>query len=135
MSRKIPGIFVPVDVNLASDGEIIRAGATAELLYRRGLEHVKKANRDGIIYHAELGDFTRGIASPAKQAAALVHVGLWVDNGDSWLVKGWLKWNLSLAEQEAERERKRIGAMKTNHSKGRHGTPQEGCPDCLEKAL
>lgn len=131
MARRIPGVFVPVDVNLSSDQRIIRVGAMGELLYRRGLEHVKKTGRDGVIFHAELPEFARGIATPAKQAAALVHEGLWVErDGESWQVRSWLKWNASNAERAEQKEKNRLGALKTNHAQGRHETPYPDCPEC-----
>ena len=39
MARRIPGEFVPVSVNLASDPAVMRLDPLAELLFRRGLEH------------------------------------------------------------------------------------------------
>ena len=131
MARRIPGIFVPCDVNLASDVAIMRAGAMPELLYRRGLEHAKKTDRDGLIYEVELGDFSRGITTPAKHAATLVKVGLWIKEGDAWRIKGWSKWNASADEREDAKRLKRLGALKTNHNLGRHdGAPETECPTC-----
>ena len=65
----------------------------------------------------------------------LNHLVIEMSDHAKWQLRAAMSHTAELAEQEAERERKRLGAMKTNHSKGRHGTPQEGCPDCLEKAL
>lgn len=76
MARRIPGEFVPCDVNLASDPSIMRAGPMAELLFRRGNEYAKRADRDGDLYSVELPIIANGIPQPKKQADALVREGL-----------------------------------------------------------
>ena len=129
MGRRIPGEFVPSDVNLANDPDVMRAGALAELLFRRANEHAKKCNRDGDIYEIELPIICHGIpGKPANHAAALVREGLWECRAGGWLIRSFLKWNLSQAEQVEEKERKRLGAMKTNHRK--HAEIDPSCPIC-----
>lgn len=129
MGRRIPSEFVPSDVNLASDPAIMRAGHLAELLFRRANEHAKRANRDGDIYEMELGIIAYGIpGNHRKLADALVREHLWEPIKDGWLIRSWLKWNLSQSEQADERERKRVGAIKTNHRK--HLEQDQSCPIC-----
>jgi len=132
MARRIPGEFVPCDVNLANDPRVMRAGALAELLFRRANEYAKRNDRDGDIESVELGVIAFGIpGNPHKLAAALVGEGLWRETDTGWIIAAFLKWNMSQAEQAQERERKRLGALKTNHKKGQH-TPDRhpDCPDC-----
>lgn len=129
MARRIPGEFVPSDVNTASDPAIMRAGAMAELLFRRANEYAKRNDRDGVIYSIELGVIAHGI--PGKHctlAAALVREQLWEERPDGWFIRSFLKWNLSQADQVEERDRKRLGAIKTNHKK--HTEPDPACPIC-----
>lgn len=129
MARRIPGEFVPCDVNLSTDPAIMRAGPLAELLYRRALEYVKRNDRDGQIHVIELPLIAHGIpGKPSAHAEALVGQGLWQSNCDGWVIRSWLKWNLSQAEQTEEKERKRLGAIKTNHRK--HAEPDSSCPIC-----
>jgi hypothetical protein len=132
MPRRVPGEFVPCDVNLASDGGIVRAGPMPELIYRRALEYVKRADRDGLIYAAELGVIAHGIPGrAATHAEALVREGLWEAVEGGWSIRSWLKWNLSQAEVEDVRRRKQVGAIKTNHK--RHvdgGVADMECPLC-----
>ena len=129
MARRIPGIFVPLDMNLPHDDAIRSAGPWAELLYVRGIAYAKRCGRDGSIPKYDLPVVAIGIPGNAKtHAAALVTHGLWIDGGDQWSIRSWLKWNLSLEEQAAEKEAKRLGAIKTNHKK--HTEPVDSCPIC-----
>ncbi len=135
MARRIPGEFVPCDVNLASDPAILRAGPFAELVYRRALEYVKRTGRDGQVYAVELPLIAHGIpGKPATHAAALVQQGLWQDNGDGWLIRSWTKWNLTQEEQAEERDRKRLAAVLTNHKRYHKAEPHPDCPHCKEEA-
>lgn len=138
MARRIPGEFVPSDVNLANDPAIMRAGAWAELLFRRGNEHAKRMRRDGVIYAIELPILAHGI--PGKAAAhadALVREGLWEpveDESPGWFIRSFLKWNLSQLEQADACAQKRTGAAITNHKKGGHkGRFDSQCPLCQEE--
>ena len=129
MARRIPAIFVPLDVNLPHDDAIRAAGPWAELLYVRGLAYAKRCRPDGAIPKYDLAVVAIAIPGSAKShAAALVAAGLWVDKGDHWGIRSWLKWNLSIEEQAADKERKRLGAILTNHKK--HAERVESCPIC-----
>ena len=134
MARRIPGEFVPCDVNLANDPAILRAGPWAELLFRRANEYAKRNDRDGTVDSVELGVIAFGIpGKSASHAAALVREGLWEESAAGWTIRSFLKWNMSQSEQEEERERKRLGALKTNHKKGLHADSKHAdCPDCQE---
>jgi len=134
MARRIPGEFVPCDVNLANDPDIMRAGPWAELLFRRANEYAKRNNRDGTLHEVELGVIAFGIPGKAcNHAGALVREGLWEVTPTGWLIRSFLKWNMSQVEQEKERERKRLGALRTNHKKGQHAEDKHAeCPDCQE---
>lgn len=129
MARRIPGEFVPSDVNTRSHPQIRQAGCLAELLFRRGNEHIKATKRDGILYKFDLEVFGVGIDGDLKRhARSLVKVGLWKDMGDTWLVPGYLNWNHTQAEIAEAKEAKRLGAMKTNHRK--HKEPDPDCHIC-----
>ena len=130
MARRIPGEFVPCDVNLSSDPAIMRAGPMAELLFRRANEHAKRAARDGVIYKVELPLVAHGMTRPERLADALVANNLWIDEGEHWSIRSFLKWNLSQAEQQAEREKKQAAAILGNH-KTHHQTERSAdCPHC-----
>ena len=132
-NRRIPGQFVPSDVDLAYDPDIMAAGPMAELIYRRANEYAKKNRRDGIIYTLDLPVIARAIPNPEKHAARLVDRNLWEQREDGWLIRSYLKWNLSLDEQAAAKQANRIGAAKSNHGKGLHITPDPICPLCEEE--
>jgi len=135
MARRIPGEFVPVDVNLPSDPKIRRAGPDAEVLFLRGLFYLKRTKSDGFIPEYDLPALAVGCKNIKPAAAALVKVGLWVecvvDDSEGWNVPAWLKWNMSQQEIADARAERKTGAMKTNHGKGLHADrPVVGCPDC-----
>lgn len=130
MGRRIPGEFVPCDVNLSSDPSIMRAGPMAELLFRRANEHAKRAARDGVIYKVELPLVAHGMTRPERLADALVANNLWVDEGEHWRIRSFLKWNLSQAEQQTEREKKQAAAILGNHKKHHQTERSADCPHC-----
>jgi hypothetical protein len=130
MARRIPGEFVPCDVNLSSDPAIMRAGPMAELLFRRANEHAKRAARDGVIYKVELPLVAHGMTRPERLADALVANNLWIDEGEHWSIRSFLKWNLSQAEQQAEREKKQAAAILGNHKKHHQTERSADCPHC-----
>ena len=130
MARTIPGEFVPSDVNLAHDPAIMRAGPMAELLFRRANEHAKRAARDGVIYKVELPLVAHGMTRPERLADALVANNLWIDEGEHWSIRSFLKWNLSQAEQQAEREKKQAAAILGNHKKHHQTERSADCPLC-----
>ena len=130
MARRIPGEFVPCDVNLSSDPAIMRAGPMAELLFRRANEHAKRAARDGVIYKVELPLVAHGMTRPERLADALVANNLWIGEGEHWSIRSFLKWNLSQAEQQAEREKKQAAAILGNHKKHHQTERSADCPHC-----
>ncbi len=133
MARRIPGEFVPSDVNLANDPAIMRAGPMAELLFRRANEYAKRNDRDGTIHAVEIGVIAFGMPGKATtHAAALVREGLWETRESGWYIRSFLKWNLSQEEQSDDRERKRAAAQLTNHKRYHAEKPQADCPHCIE---
>ncbi len=130
MARRVPGEFVPCDVNLSSDPAIMRAGPMAELLFRRANEHAKRVARDGVIYKVELPLVAHGMTKPERLADALVANNLWIDEGEHWSIRSFLKWNLSQAEQQAEREKKQAAAILGNHKRHHQTERSADCPHC-----
>lgn len=131
MARRIPGEFVPCDVNLANDPRIMRAGAMAELLFRRANEYAKRNDRDGDLESVELGVIAFGIpGNPQRMAAALVREGLWRETDTGWIIAAFLKWNMSQEEQAQDRERKRLAAQLTNHKRYHATEPHPECQHC-----
>ena len=130
MARRIPGEFVPLDLNMPRDTAIRKAGPEAELLYIRGLIYLKRCDSDGFIPEFDLPVISVGCRRVKESVAALIREGLWVKNPGGWVCKSWLKWNLSQAEQADAKEQKRVGALKSNHKQGRHETGDPDCPLC-----
>ena len=130
MARRIPGEFVPLDLKLPRDPAIRQAGPDAELLYIRGLIYLKSSETDGVIPEYDLPVVAVGLRSPQKSVDALLAVGLWVCAPGGWQCRSWLKWNLSEAEKAAEREKKRLAAIRSHHARGLHETADPECALC-----
>lgn len=138
MARKIPGEFVPLDLDMPRDIKIRKAGPDAELLYIRGLIYLKSAKYDGFIPDFDVAALAVGCRAVPASTKALVTVGLWetaeVDGMQGYNCRGWLKWNMSQSEQEEQRRQRRIGALKTNHDRGQHADePHPDCPKCQKE--
>jgi len=134
MTRRIPGVFVPSDVNTANDPAIMAAGPMAELIFRRANEYAKKNGRDGLIFTFDLPIIGNSIPQASKHAGRLVEVGLWEKRPDGWFITSYLKWNASVSEQAEQKQANRIGAYKSNHLKGQHSEPLPECPMCTGTA-
>lgn len=132
MARKIPGEFVPLDLNMPRDPAIRRAGPDAELLYIRGLIYLKQIESDGFIPEYDLPVVGVGLKRVEASATALEREGLWLKRPGGWECKSWLKWNASREELDKKREERRLGAIKSNHRQGRHETVDTDCPLCAE---
>ena len=138
MARRIPGEFVPLDLDLPRDIKIRKAGPDAELLYIRALIYLKTADHDGFVPDFDIPALAVGLRAIPASTKALVAAGLWepaeVDGMQGYLCKAWLKRNMSRAEQEEQRKQRRVGALKTNHDRGQHDAEPHGeCPKCQKK--
>ena len=112
MARKIPGEFVPLSVDLAADPAILEAGPDAELLYIRALQYAKRQRTDGLVPKPALPRLTLDLRRPTTLPKRLADAGLWEVVEGGWRIRSWLRWNLSLEEQEARRERNRVNVQK-----------------------
>jgi hypothetical protein len=97
-------LFLPLDVEYASDEEFIEAGPMAELLFIRAACFIKRKRLDGVIKKSQLTLFSQGIPQPKRAVRALIEVGLWQDQGETWLVPSYLKRNPSKKEIETKSE-------------------------------
>lgn len=130
---RVPGTYVPLDINYLRDPAIRKAGPDAELLYIRTLAFIKGAGTDGVLYEWDLSVVAVGLKFPEKRAAALVKNGLWEKVDDGWYVSAWVKWNMTQDELKEQREAKRAGAIKTNHNRKHAGEPDPTCPHCTDR--
>lgn len=136
MPARIPGEFVPLDVYYLRDPAIQRAGPDAELLYIRALAHAKAIPAgDGQITRFDLAAFSVGLKNVPARIAALVREQLWTETTDGWAIRSWSKWNRSAEEIEADKQRKREGALKTNHDRYHQDDRRPDCPLCQPEVL
>lgn len=134
MARRIPGEFVPLDLDLPRDIKIRKAGPDAELLYIRGLLYLKASDYDGFIPDFDMPALSVGCKAVPASVKKLVAVGLWepteLDGMTGYNCRAWLKWNMSRAELEEQRAQRKAGALKTNHDRGLHA--EEPHPECTK---
>jgi hypothetical protein len=132
--KRIPGQFVPLCPDMLDDPAIAQAGALAELLYIRGLLHSKRSRSDGVIPKAMLPHLAIGITSAKKQAQRLVDANLWIDQGETWYIRSWPKWNLSAEQQELVRAARKAKSSRAAHSRWHSKEkPSAGCEECRKE--
>ena len=124
------GIYVPLDVNYLRDPKIRRAGPEAELLYLRSLAHAKGGNTDGFIADFDLDVVAVGLPRTKQRVKALIDNGLWIEGTGGWQIAGWTKWNKTNKQLAEDKEAKRRGAEKTNHSRYHEGPDGDFNPSC-----
>lgn len=133
-SSRRRGVYAPLASDYYEDEAIIEAGASAELLYIRGLAYCARSLTDGFISVQALSHIGCGLYAVFRRATKLEQVGLWVPapGSSGWMVRNWLKWNRSRDEitagQSADRERKRRSGSDRNPS----GIRREGRPESVQ---
>lgn len=131
---RIPGQFVPLDVNYPRDRAIRRAGPDAELLFIRGLAFAKGSKTDGFIADFDLDAVAVGLRAVPRSVAALVRVGLWEEVEDGWRIRSFGKWNMLAGEITEAKEARKKGGISGNHQRWHveKGVVNEDCPLCVE---
>lgn len=122
MAEKPKGVYVPLDVLITDDEDILQIGMFGFALYVSGLTYAKRNKTDGFIPKAAL---TRLLINPTLDEEAECHavvtqlceIGLWEDTGTGYAIRSWEQWNPTDGDREKWAERKR---------KQREGTPNEG---------
>lgn len=120
------GLYVPLDVDYATDDKLIEAGPMAELLYVRSLCFAKRTMRDGQIARSQLAAVALGIPSAAKHAQRLVDVGAWTASKTGWTITAWLKHNKPAASIRADSEAKKAASLLANHERWHVGEAASG---------
>lgn len=128
---RIPGTFVPLDVYYLRDPAIQRVGPEAELLYLRSLAHSKAVGSQGVVTAYDLAAISVGLKGVPTKVQALVRERLWEVVEDGWRIRSWLRWNRSTDEITEQKQAKRDGAIKTNHTRYHtDGRTDDSCPLC-----
>jgi len=106
-----------LDVNYLRDPRIRRAGPDAELLYLRALAYAKGGGTDGFVHDYDLDVIAVGLTKVQQRVNALTREKAWEKREGGWFICGWFKWNKSTEELRIDKDRRRIGAARTNHKK------------------
>ncbi len=134
-NRKALGPWARLSAKVYQDGTWLDCGKEARLLFLTGIAIAKDANDNGRVdLRIVIGTMYGVMEAHEVEMAAmeLVDNGLWSNEGNGrYLVRSFLKWNESTDEQEDRKDRKRIGALKTNHRLGRHSETVDDCPLCV----
>jgi hypothetical protein len=130
------GSYAPLGVGYFRDDAIIEAGPDAELLFVRGLAFCAESMSDGYITDLQLTHHVGAGLRPSsvkKRAETLVKVGLWTRISGGYLVKSWLKWNVTADDigrrLKTDRERK---AKKDGGSEPPTPSPAEQIPTGIQ---
>lgn len=131
-------LYVPLDVDYASDEKILEVGNNGELLYVRSLAFAKRILSDGRISDAQAAHLGRGIRALKSTTDALVRTNLWekMPSG-GYRITAWSKHNDSRVIVEARQEIASESGLRGNHL--RHhvegGNPSSRCRLCVEEHL
>jgi hypothetical protein len=123
---RIPGEFVPLDVNAPHDRALRMAGPLAELLFYRGLMWSRKHKGGGFLADFNLAEIGAGIPSLKKYADALVRERLWLKVRGGWQIRSFPKWNPE-PDLAAQSTGGRIGNHNRWHTEGRWSPDCEFC--------
>jgi hypothetical protein len=129
-------LYVPLDVDFASDDKILAAGVVPAYLYIASLAFAKRTLSDGRIAAAQLVALAPGLpGNPKTHASKLVDVGLWEVTPNGWAIAAWSKRNKARSDIEAESEQKRLASVKANHERWHtNGRQSESCSYCHPKS-
>lgn len=134
MSRKELGQWARLSAKIYQDPDFLTCSKDARLCYLTGIAIAKDLNQDGRVHMWALVGAMYGVMESHEVelvAAELVDRGLWSsEGGGTYFVRAFLKWNESSDEQSDARNRKRLGALKTNHRRGLHVQNVDDCPLC-----
>lgn len=129
-------LYVPLDVDFATDDKILAAGPAAAYLYVCSLAYCKRTLNDGAIARNQLRAFSVGLPKAERHASTLVDVGLWVETETGWRVASWLKHNPAKAHVRAVADRKHQASLKANHERWHvDGKTGPDCPLCFPESV
>jgi len=94
MSTRL-GPYVPLSANYADDDAILAITPMAELLFLRALAFAKRLPNDGYLTTAQVERCAYKLPKLDKLVAELVTNSLWTPVDGGYVIKSWLKWNLS----------------------------------------
>lgn len=126
-------LYVPLDVEFASDPKILSAGPHASYLYICALAYCKRAGKGGVLDRRQLRAIAPGLGgNVTKLAAICVEVGLWEETDDGWSIPSWTKHNLTADQLEQRKRDASAKSQKANHI--RHHVEKDvkaaECPLC-----
>lgn len=100
------------------DGALLRAGEAAEVLFCRGLAYCGTVESGGVIDKDVLPMLVQ-VRGPAR-VAALVREGLWLDEGTTWRIRSWDKWqdehDVAAEKRRKDKERQRQHRRKSREA-------------------
>lgn len=125
-------LYVPLDVDFATDSKFLAAGPVAGYLYIASLALAKRTMVDGTIERGQLAVLTVGFpGKPEAHAQRLVDVGLWRESADGWVITGWLKRNPSRKSILEKQAKKKAAGVLANHERWHLGGKRSSsCPHC-----
>lgn len=116
VKRRRNRLYVPLDVEFATDPKILAAGPLAAYLYVCSLAYCKRSDKAGEIHREQLRVLALGLpGKPEKFAETLVSVGLWASTDDGWEIPAWLKHNMSPDQLEESKARAKAKSELGNH--------------------
>ncbi len=108
MEREDDGrVWVKIDDQFFDKRRMRAAGVAGRELFLAGLCYCAGNMTDGVIEKHVVPLLLAKAEVPKRAVAKLVELGSWTDEGDTFVVKDYLEFNVSRAEWEATLERRR----------------------------
>jgi hypothetical protein len=121
--------WVKLDDGFPDHPKIDAAGPEAAWLYVAGLCWCSRQLTDGTIAKTRVARLT-SLRNPTKAAAALVQVGLWVDEGDVFAVNDYHDYNPTKDAVVERRARREKASRKAHHDRWHAETKSTTCSLC-----
>jgi hypothetical protein len=102
--------WLSVDDNFADHRKIERLSDAAFRLHVAGLCMTARMQDDGLVYATKVPRLVPRFRKNALQE--LIDAGIWIPHPDGYEIHDYLDWNLSRAQIEARREKKREAGKK-----------------------
>jgi hypothetical protein len=114
--------WIKLDSGFPDHPKVVAAGWQAAWLYICGLTYCSRYLTDGRIPKAQVRRLS-DVPRPEQQAQRLLDAGLWVDDGNDYLVHDYTVWQQPSEKIQREREEGRKRAKASAEARAKKGKP------------
>lgn len=108
--RKRLGPYAKLSATYYRDDAVMAAGESAEVLFVRSLAFCSETPSNGFITERQVALIGVGLAKLPARITTLLREDIWTKVDHGYIVRSWLKWNVSAEDagmvRKSDRERK-----------------------------